>query len=61
MGFVTIVGSIYFTKLEQEVNIAIKSTFTTKYFHKWKGHYTPYNYITLDFQEIVICFIIFLY
>jgi len=58
MIFVTIVGSIYSTKLEQ-VNIAIKSTSTTKYFHKWKGHGTQYNYITLDFQQIVICFIIF--
>jgi hypothetical protein len=37
-----------------------KTNPATKHFHKWKGHCTPYNYTTLDFQEIAImCFIIF--
>jgi hypothetical protein len=37
-------------------NIIIRPTFVAKYFHKWKGHYTPYKYTTPKFQKNVVMF-----
>jgi hypothetical protein len=50
MLFVIIVGNTSLPKQSekeiQHVGIIIRPTFATKYFHKWKGPCTPYEYTT---------------
>jgi hypothetical protein len=38
------------------MGIGVRPTFTTKYFHKWKGAYTPYKYIRLGLQKTNVVF-----